>query len=145
MKNISVASRRMSLDCATCALSGRKSGHVVYSQNVMARTKQDEDRRECRYDCTVAALLHDTVYDGDGQAAQECGESAHADVGNVGLSVAVANVLETEAAVIANKPASKTKEEFREGRMYVEVVLSCDVIGGKFAEMDFIETEASCT
>ena len=63
----------------------------------------------------------------------------------MGLGVAVADVLEAEGAIIANKPARKTKEEFREGRVYVEVVLSCDVIGGEFAEMDFIETEASCT
>ena len=108
-------------------------------------TEQDDGGRERGDDCGVAALLHDSVDDRDREATEDGGKSTHAHVGDMSLSVAVADILEAEGAIIANKPARKTKEQFREGRVYVEVVLSCDVIGGEFAEMDFIETEASCT
>lgn len=57
----------------------------------------------------------------------------------MGLSVAVADVLEAEGAVIAYKPTSKTKEQFRKRRMHVEVVLSLNVVGGELAEVNLVE------
>ena len=108
-------------------------------------TEQDDRGREDGNNGGVTAFLHNSVDNRDSETAEDGGKSTHAHVGDMSLSVAVADILEAEGAIIANKPARKTKEEFREGRVYVEVVLSCDVIGGEFAEMDFIETEASCT
>lgn len=57
----------------------------------------------------------------------------------MGLSVAVADVLEAEGAVIAHKPTSKTKEQFRKRWMHVEVVLPLDVVGGELAEVNLVE------
>ena len=57
--------------------------------------------------------------------------------------VAVPDVLEQEVTVKADKPPSKTKEQFCKRRMDVEVVLPCDVIGCEFAKVDLVEAGAS--
>ena len=55
------------------------------------------------------------------------------------FGVTIANVLEAKVAVITDKPASKTKEELRERRVDIEIVLSENIIRGKLAEVDFVE------
>ncbi len=55
------------------------------------------------------------------------------------FGVAVADVLEAEVTVIANEPACKTEEKFRERRMDVEVVLSEDVVRRELAKVDLVE------
>ena len=55
------------------------------------------------------------------------------------LRVAIANGLELELAVEADKPTRKAKEEFRKRRVHIEVVFPEDVVRREFAKVDFVE------
>ena len=91
-------------------------------------TEQDDRGGEDGNNGRVTAFLHDSVDNGDSETTEDGGKSTHAHVGDMSLSVAVANVLEAEVTVIADEPACETEEEFRKWRVDVEVVLSEDVI-----------------
>ena len=105
----------------------------------MVHTEEDNRGGEGCNDGRVAALLHNSIDDGNGETAKDSGESTHADIGDMGLCVAVADVLEAEGAVIAYEPTGETKEEFCKRRVDVEVVLSCNIIRSKLAEVYFVE------
>ena len=102
-------------------------------------TEQHDRGREDGNNGGVTAFLHNSVDNRDSETAEDGGKSTHAHVGDMSLSVAVADVLEAKRPVIADEPASKTKEQFREGRVHVEVVLSLDVVGRELAEVHLVE------
>ena len=56
------------------------------------------------------------------------------------FSITVANVLECEVPIEANKPPGECEEKLGERRVYVEVVRPQEVIRGKLSKMDLVET-----
>lgn len=102
-------------------------------------TEKNQNRRKCGNNGRVATLLHDEVDNRDSQAAQDGGESSHANIRDVILSIAVSNVFEIEVPIESNEPASQTEEQFCEWRVHIEVVLPQDIVRGKFTEMDLVE------
>lgn len=57
----------------------------------------------------IAGLPHYQVGDGYRQGAQNGGHSTEGDIGNLVRNVGVADVLEVEVAIVANKPAHEGK------------------------------------
>jgi len=55
------------------------------------------------------------------------------------IGVTIADILEVEVAIESNEPTSEAEEKFRERRMHVKIVFSCDVVGRKFSKMNFVE------
>jgi len=108
---------------------------------VGGRTEQDEGRRERRDDGRVSTLLHDGVDDRDSETSKDSRERTHPNVGDVGRSVAVADVLKVELAIKADEPASESEEKFRQRGVHVEVVLASNVVGREFPEVNFVEAE----
>lgn len=105
----------------------------------MRTEKDNRSRKRCNH-CSVTALFHNSVNDRDGETTKECGQSSHSHIRNVIFCVAVADILEVELAIKSNKPASEAEKEFGEGRVYVEIVFSCDIVGGEFPKMNFVES-----
>ena len=99
-----------------------------WQSNSTTHTEENDGCREGRDDSREPALLHDRVHHWNSETAQDGRERTQPNIRDVCFCVAVANVLEAEVTVVANKPASQTEEELRERGMHVEVVLSEDVV-----------------
>ena len=75
----------------------------------MTRTEEDNRGGEGCNDGGITALLHDSIDNGDSETAEDSGKGTHADVRDMGFSVAVADVLEAEGAIVAYEPTSETE------------------------------------
>jgi hypothetical protein len=140
MKKIRVASRRMRRDCATWPLSAAHMSTDLRRES-RKRTEEDKDRREAGDNSRVSRFLHDEEHDGDGQTTEDGWQRTHANVRNVVICIAVADVLEHKVAIEADKPACQAEQELGERRMDIKVILTEDVVGGKLAKMDLVKTD----
>ena len=102
-------------------------------------TEQDDRGREDGNNGGVTAFLHNSVDNRNSETAEDGGKSTHAHVGDMSLSVAVANVLKVKVSIEADEPADETKEEFGKGRMDIKVVFTLDVVCCEFAKVHFVE------
>jgi hypothetical protein len=102
-------------------------------------TKQNQGGRESGDDSGIATLLHDRVDHWDSETSKNGWERAHADVGDVVDSIAIANALEEERAVETDKPTSKTEQHLGERRVDIKVVLVGEVVRSKLSKVDLIE------
>ena len=93
------------------------------SQRIV-RTKQDDTRRKCRNHSSVSTLLHDPVYNWDGETTKNCRQDTHSHIRDVVFRVAIANVLKVEVTIEPNEPASEAEKELCEWRVDVKVVFS---------------------
>ncbi len=88
----------------------------------------------------MARLLHDSVDDRNSETAEDGGQGAHANVWDMVVGVAVANVLELKVAVKAHEPAREPKEQLGEWRVDIKVIRPENVIGGELSKMNFVES-----
>ena len=117
---------------------------TTFSKNLLhifagGLTEQNQASRESSDNRRVSALLHNRIDNRDSQTSKNCGQSAHADIGNVVGGVAVADVLKQETPIEADKPTRQAKQQLCERWVHVEVVLVRDVVCCELAEVDFVE------
>lgn len=91
--------------CAHCLDS--PSHKSIHQKNVKLkkRTKKNKRSRERSDDGGVSALLHDSEDEGNGKTTKDSRKRAHPNKRDVVIGIAIANVVEVEFAIEANKPA----------------------------------------
>lgn len=112
----------------------------VSMQSTIKLTEEYQRGRKGSNDSRITALLHDRIDNGDSETSKDRRERTHADVGNVVGGIAIADVLEEERPIEADKPTRQAKEQLCERRMHVKVVLMRDIVRCELSEMDFIES-----
>lgn len=76
----------------------------------------------------ISRLPHDQEDGRDGEGAHSSGHGTVGDVRDLVCDVRVADVLEQEAAIVADEPSGEGKKKLSEGRVDVEEVGSLEVV-----------------
>lgn len=100
------------------------------------RTKDDQAGTHESGHGSTPNRLEGQVHEGSQGDTADGGEEAHGDVGDIGLDVVLANLLEVEAAVEAGQPAGEGDEHLGEGRVDVHEELALDIFRREATEAE---------
>ena len=90
--------------CALSRIRPVQSLFVRKKQNCRKRTKKNKRSRERSDDSRISALLHDSVDERNGKTTKDSRKRAHPNKRDVMVGVAIANIVEVEFPIEANKP-----------------------------------------
>jgi len=113
------------------ASHGENEGRVEEDQTSLPNVGIVEENQASGHNTSrkaVSRLPHDHVYDRDGQGAEDGGERAECDIGDLVRDVRVADIVEVEVSIIAHEPAHKGEEELSKRRMDIEEVGFLEVV-----------------
>ena len=91
--------------CALSKFAQLASPFIRKKHNSRKHTKKNKRSRERSDDSRVSALLHDSVDEGNGKTTKDSRKRAHPHKRDVMVGVAIANIVEMEFPIEANKPA----------------------------------------
>ena len=75
----------------------------------------------------------------DKEEAKCGGDHTHSDIWHSDFII-FPNIFEIKVSIISRKKCSERDEEFSQRRVDIYIVLSFDVLRGKLAKVDFVET-----